>query len=88
MSNNLKQYWHLVWKLDKWAHLSGAFMLCTIAIAVMPTPVAIAVLVLSSSALEAWQWQYQPEYPTKIADTALDLIADFVGIALAVWLAG
>lgn len=80
----------LIWKLDKWAHLAGAFMLTTIAVRVLDIHTqdgpydAIALMVVGSIALEAYQWQYQPRYVGKEADTVLDLIADGIGIGLAV----
>ena len=81
---NWKIIWSLTVRLDKYAHVAGAFMFCTVAIRLTDLPVAIAALILGSIALEAYQWQYKPDYPTKRADTVLDLIADGVGIALAV----
>ena len=79
-----KSIWKMIWELDTWAHLSGAFMLCTVAMRLIDTPTAVAVLILGSIALEAYQWQFQPRYVGKEMDTVLDLIADGVGIALAV----
>ena len=74
----------MIWELDTWAHLAGAFMLCTVAMRFTDIPIAVAVLILGSIALEAYQWQYQPDYVGKEMDTVLDLIADGIGIALAV----
>ena len=76
--------WKLIFKLDKYAHLSGAFMLCTVAIRLTDIPTAVAILILGSILLEVYQWQFQPRYVGKEMDTALDLIADGIGIALAV----
>jgi len=84
LNHELVFIWHLIWKLDKWAHLAGAFILTTVAMRFTPMPVAVAILILGSIALEAYQHQYEPDYPTKRLDTALDLIADGIGIAMAV----
>ena len=78
------RWYNLIWSLSSWAHLSGSFMLTTIAIRFLGVPVAIAGMILFSIALEAYQWQYQPDYELKRADTVLDLIADGIGIGLGV----
>ena len=84
--------WHLIWRIDKWAHLAGAFMLTTVAMRI-PVPLqgwdttcVVIIMVAGSIGLELWQNIFKPEYPTKDLDTILDLIADSVGITLAVML--
>ena len=77
-------FWKLIWKLDKYAHLSGSFLLMTVALHIMPTPWAVASLIIGNIGLELYQWQHQRYYVGKEMDTALDLIADGVGIMLAV----
>jgi len=78
-------YWKLIFKLDKWAHLAGAFMLTAVAIRIMPSTFrAVAILITGSIMLELYQKLFEPDYPTKRADTVLDLIADGIGIAGAV----
>ena len=76
----------LIWKLDKWAHLCGAFTLTTVAIHFTDPITAAIGIVIGSIALEAYQHQWEPDYPTKRLDTALDLIADGAGIAVAITL--
>ena len=78
--------WHLIWRIDKWAHLCGAFTLTTVAMHFTDPQTAAIGIAIGSIALEAYQAQYEPDYPTKRLDTALDLIADGVGITLAVML--
>ena len=78
--------WHLIWRIDKWAHLAGAFMLTTVAMHFTDPQTAAIGIAIGSIALEAYQHQYEQDYHTKRLDTALDLIADGVGITLAVML--
>ena len=74
----------LLFKLDKWAHLAGAFMLTTIALRFTDPATAVIFIAIGAIALEAYQWQFKPDYVGKEMDTALDLIADAAGIVLAV----
>ena len=76
--------WKLIFKLDKWAHLCGAFTLTTIALRFTDPATAVVFIAIGSIALEAYQWQFEPDYVGKEMDTVLDLIADGVGIVLAV----
>jgi len=78
--------WKLIWRIDKWAHLAGAFTLTTVAMHFTDPQTAAIGIAIGSIALEAYQHQYEQDYPTKRLDTALDLIADGVGITLAVML--
>ena len=75
----------LIWKLDKWAHLCGAFTLTTVAIRITGDPMTAFLLVGTGSVLlEVYQHAFEPDYPTKGMDTALDLVADGAGIAVAI----
>jgi len=79
----------LIWKLDKWAHLCGAFTLTTILLRLCgDTLTTIAVIAIGSLLLECYQWARQPWYAGKEADTVLDLIADGIGIVGAVAIRG
>ena len=78
--------WKLIWRIDKWAHLCGAFTLTTVAMHFTDPQTAAIGIAIGSIALECYQWARQPWYAGKEADTALDLIADGVGITLAVML--
>ena len=81
---SFKDIWKLTIKLDKWAHLCGAFMLTTVAIQFTDPITAVIFIAIGSIGLEVYQCQYEPDYPLKKTDTALDLVADGIGIALAV----
>ena len=83
---NWKLIWSMIRSLSTWAHLAGAFMLTTVAMHFTDPQTAAIGIVIGSIALEAYQAQCEPDYPTKRLDTALDLIADGVGITLAVML--
>ena len=83
---NWKLLWHMTFDLDTWAHLCGAFTLTTVAMHFTDPQTAAIGIAIGSIALEAYQAQYEQDYPTKRLDTALDLIADGVGITLAVML--
>ena len=77
--------WRLIWKLDKYAHLAGAFMLTTISVAITSDILcSIIAVAIGSILLEAYQWQFKPYYMGKEMDTVLDIIADGIGIALSV----
>ena len=76
--------WKLIWRIDKWAHLCGAFTLTTVAMHFTDPQTAAIGIAIGSIALEAYQHQYEQDYPTKRLDTALDLIADGIGIVGAV----
>ena len=80
----MKLIWHLIWRIDKWAHLAGAFTLTTVAMHFTDPQTAAIGIAIGSIAIEVYQHQYEQDYPTKRLDTALDLIADGIGIALAV----
>ena len=81
---NWKVLWQLSTRIDKWAHLAGCFTITTVAMRFLDLPAAVIWLASGSLALEIYQHLFEPDYPTKRADTALDLIADGVGIAGAV----
>ena len=78
-------YWKLIWEQDKWGHLAGAFMLTKLTYALtLDMLLTVVVLATGSILLEVYQWQFQPYYTVKKLDTVLDLVADSVGIILAV----
>ena len=80
--------WKMIWSLSTWAHLAGCFTITTVAMRFVPSMFsAVFVVALGSVILELYQHKFQPDYPTKRADTVLDLIADGIGIVGAVAIA-
>ena len=82
---NYKLIWKLSTGIDKIAHLSTCFMLLTVAnrFTGLNLNAVVVCVVLGSVLLEYYQHAFKPNYPTKLADTFLDLIADGIGIGLA-----
>jgi len=65
---------------DKWNHVSGSFMATTILMLFMPWYIAAIGVTLCGGYIEAWQ-----EEAGRDRASWKDLVANTVGIALAVW---
>lgn len=82
--------WSLIFGLDKWAHLAGSYMLTEIFMyfwTKFPNTSSIEIILIATMlgmTNELFQWRFKPDYIGKEFDTILDLIANEIGIVLAV----
>ena len=65
-------------------HLFGAFFFVTVLRRYVTRRAAIWITAIGAVGLEVYQWLFEPYYAGKVWDTALDLVADAIGIWIGV----